>query len=247
MVGAAAEANNRKEARRHFNRAEAAYRLGHFLEAIEAYEAAYKAMPAPAFLFNIAQAYRQQYTISEDVTLLKKAITLYRSFLREVPKAKTRPMVENILAELQTELESLKDKGLAGPGAGQGQLVMRADPPLSTETAVSIDGKMEGSLPLSLSLPAGEHVVRVTAVGYRDWQTRVNVSAQKTAELLIHLAATSTTRRQARADEQRPFYKTWWFWTLTGGLVATGAGAGIYFATRGEDSPPTTHPVLDLR
>lgn len=39
--------------------------------------------------------------------------------------------------------------------------------------------------------------------------------------------------------EGRPVYKKWWFWTA---VVAVGAagGAGLYLATRPDDSPPST-------
>jgi tetratricopeptide (TPR) repeat protein len=45
-------------------------------------------------------------------------------------------------------------------------------------------------------------------------------------------------KRPPKQEEKKPLYKKWWFWTGVG-VVATGAGVGIYSATR-QDGPPTT-------
>lgn len=45
-------------AREHYRRGTNAFNLGHYLEAVKEYEAAYQLKEDPALLFNIAQAYR---------------------------------------------------------------------------------------------------------------------------------------------------------------------------------------------
>lgn len=36
-------------------------------------------------------------------------------------------------------------------------------------------------------------------------------------------------------DQSRPFYKTWWFWTSVGAVVAAGVGVGVYMGTQKAD------------
>ena len=63
------------------------------------YEAAYRAMPDPAFLFNIAQSQRQQYYQDKKPGRLQKALSLYKSYLREMPKVQNRETVRKILRQ----------------------------------------------------------------------------------------------------------------------------------------------------
>ena len=62
-------------ARDQVKQAAAAYNLGHFDEAAEHYEEAYRLVPDPILLFNIAQSYRLGGKPD-------KALNAYRSFLR---------------------------------------------------------------------------------------------------------------------------------------------------------------------
>jgi hypothetical protein len=39
----------------------------------------------------------------------------------------------------------------------------------------------------------------------------------------------------------RPFYKTWWFWTLIGAAAAGGATAGAVVGTRAANPLPQTN------
>lgn len=73
-----AHADPAANARQHFQAGEAHYRAERYAQAIDEYRAAYAALPEPAFLFNIAQAYR----LGGDTT---QAIEHYRRYLRLVP------------------------------------------------------------------------------------------------------------------------------------------------------------------
>jgi tetratricopeptide (TPR) repeat protein len=73
------------------------YDLAQFDRAIEAFKAAYDLSPAPALLFNIAQAYRKLGPGS-----CSQAIYFYRAFLRLDPNAKNRPAAEARISELET-------------------------------------------------------------------------------------------------------------------------------------------------
>jgi tetratricopeptide (TPR) repeat protein len=65
----------RQDARRHYDRATAAFGLGKYEEAATEYEAAFDLKPDPALLYNAAQAYRL-------AGRAPRAIELYRNYLR---------------------------------------------------------------------------------------------------------------------------------------------------------------------
>jgi len=84
-------------ARSHYKKGMKAYDLGRFDEAVREFEAAYDADPSPAYLFNIAQAYRR----GDNDT---KALDLYKTYLRKSPDAADRASVESIIAEIEKKL-----------------------------------------------------------------------------------------------------------------------------------------------
>jgi tetratricopeptide (TPR) repeat protein len=86
-----------KEARAHFERAEKAFNLGRFDEALTGYQAAYEVLPLPAFLFNIAQCHR-------NVGNREQAIFFYQRYLSLAPDAPNRPVVEELIADQQRQL-----------------------------------------------------------------------------------------------------------------------------------------------
>ena len=84
-------------AREHTKNANAAFNLGSYDEAATEYQAAYRAVPDPALLFNIGQSYRLGGKPD-------KALIAYKSYLRTVPaNASNRAQVEARVRELETE------------------------------------------------------------------------------------------------------------------------------------------------
>jgi tetratricopeptide (TPR) repeat protein len=80
-----------------------AYRLGKFDEALELYEKAYKRLPEPRLLFNLAQCHRQ-------LGHLEKAVFLYRNFLEHFPLAPNKAFVEQTIAQLEKQRADEKRK-----------------------------------------------------------------------------------------------------------------------------------------
>jgi tetratricopeptide (TPR) repeat protein len=80
------------EARRIHDDATASYKLGRFEEALAGYGKAYELYPAPAFLFNIAQCHFQ-------LKQWERAEFFYGGYLREVPNAANRELVEDRIRE----------------------------------------------------------------------------------------------------------------------------------------------------
>lgn len=88
-------------AKPHVVKADAAFKLGKFAEALVDYEAAYKIYPAPAILFNIGQCQR-------NLKDFDKAIFSYESYLRASPRAKNAAIVEDLIRESKALLEKQK-------------------------------------------------------------------------------------------------------------------------------------------
>jgi len=79
----------------HFNQGTRHYELAHYREALAEYDAAYMAVPDPAYLFNIAQCHRK---MGHD----KEAADFYKSYLRAAPNAPNRPDVEKRIEEMES-------------------------------------------------------------------------------------------------------------------------------------------------
>lgn len=233
LSGPAASAKDKAAtARRSFQTAEKAYALGNYKTAIQHYEAAYRAMPEPAFLFNIAQAQRMQYGVDQQVWRLQKALALYKSYLREAKQPPNRVVVEKIIDDLRSVLDEVQRR--AHKQSAPGEVVLRGE----VGAEVSLDGQPIGTLPLVTKVKPGAHVIRVEKAGYEAWETSITVAAGSQLEVPVSL------KQRPQQTASTPFYRTWWFWTITGVAIAAGAGTGIYFATR---STGDGIPTIDLR
>lgn len=94
---AAAQDPNSAEARGCYERGQRYYDLGSYDNAIKEFKRGYLLSGLPAFLLNIAQAYRMQGDVGS-------AIEYYRRFLeRAEPEDPSRPGAEKILAELEAK------------------------------------------------------------------------------------------------------------------------------------------------
>jgi tetratricopeptide (TPR) repeat protein len=91
-------------ARLHFERGEKLYALARFNDALGEYQAAFDAKPLPAFLFNIAQCYR-------NLADYGAAVFSFRKYLQLAPAAPNREQVEQLISELETK----RDRAPAPP------------------------------------------------------------------------------------------------------------------------------------
>lgn len=73
------------------------YDLNNFEAALKSFEKAYWNYEEPAFLYNIAQCYRQ-------LDRKQDAVKFYRSYLRKVPDAPNRADVERTIATLESAI-----------------------------------------------------------------------------------------------------------------------------------------------
>jgi len=104
-------ADAKKQARQLYKEGVAAYDLGHYEEAADKYEKAYRLSPDPALLFNSAQAYRLAGS-------KQRALDLYKSFLHNYGEANkfgadARIFTDHLQAELDQEKKQAEEKAAA--------------------------------------------------------------------------------------------------------------------------------------
>src|SRR5512140_1127187 len=93
------KAGEREAAKAEWRLGNTAYNLGHYDEAIQHFEAAYKLVSDPAFLFNIAQSFRQWGKP-------ELALDRYRAFLRTAdPYDPNREIALKLVEDLKEEVK----------------------------------------------------------------------------------------------------------------------------------------------
>jgi tetratricopeptide (TPR) repeat protein len=122
------------QARVHFERGRTFFEVDEYRKAIAEFKAAHIEKPDPAFLYNIAECYRRLGEVSE-------ALQFYRRFLATAPPGdKTRPVVEQRIADLKTVAEEPKPvPGETPPPAAGGGLALNAPPPGGEPAAVLVE------------------------------------------------------------------------------------------------------------
>jgi tetratricopeptide (TPR) repeat protein len=114
-------------------RGRAAHAAGDYGGAIAAFTQAYAMAPAPALLFNLAQAYRLRGSCDD-------AALMYQRFLDSGPAPEVRSLVENHLATVERCMHKI---GLnipitSGPGARAGSVAGRGSAGISVDSAGSV-------------------------------------------------------------------------------------------------------------
>lgn len=98
LAGASAYAKHpdaeKSEARRHYDAGLAHFNLREYPQAIDEFQAAYRLLPDPVFLYNLGQAYR----LSNDA---EQALYFYRTYIRMAPDSANRGEVDERIATLE--------------------------------------------------------------------------------------------------------------------------------------------------
>lgn len=120
------------------------YQLGDYDRAITLFKQAYEEQPAPAYLYNIAQAYRLEGNCPQ-------ALAYYRKFLAAKPDGALGGRVKGYITELEAkckaaESDAAKPPTPESPGAGAGEAEAKAQPG-STDAGAAPEagGQPEGS------------------------------------------------------------------------------------------------------
>jgi hypothetical protein len=186
----AAEGN---DARQLFEAGSLAYDKGRYVDAVRAFEEAYRLLPKPAVAFSLAQAHRRQYFVARQPQHLDRAIELFGRYVEEVTEGRRRP---DAVEQLQT-LEALRTRRQASapaapegtaeptplPGEDPPPVVERAPEPEATPPPVTaatellvyadspgseaaIDGGEFSAVPVFAATTPGRHEVVVRAPGF---------------------------------------------------------------------------------
>jgi tetratricopeptide (TPR) repeat protein len=102
------------EARRLHAEGATAFRLGHYQEALDRFEASYRIAGLASLLFDVGQAHRKLFEERGEVEHLKRAIELYRTFLRDAPPdAARRSDAAQLLPQLEQQLAAHERRAAA--------------------------------------------------------------------------------------------------------------------------------------
>ena len=121
--------------RAHFDKGRALFEVDEYRKAIAEFKAAHIEKPDPAFLYNIAECYRRLDEVPE-------ALQFYRRFLATAPPDdKTRPVVEQRIADLKTVGEETKVGATEPPrgGGGDSALALTAPNPTGEPAATLVE------------------------------------------------------------------------------------------------------------
>jgi tetratricopeptide (TPR) repeat protein len=97
LSGAAFADDLEAKAKERFKAAQAAYDLGQFDKALQAYSEAYAAMPLPAFLFNIAQCHKQ-------LGQWERAGFFYRRFAALAPEGTDTAKLDALISQMDQKV-----------------------------------------------------------------------------------------------------------------------------------------------
>ncbi len=158
-----------------------AYAAGNFGAAVQALSQAYAIAPRSTVLFSLAQAERQLYTIERRVSLLRDAISHYRTYVQETPLGGRRTDAVEVLGELESEAAHLAtDSGKTEAAhAAPTRLMISAQ---ATGALVAIDGVEHEESPVIEETRPGPHVVVTRAPGYfEDTRTVTSIEGSLVA------------------------------------------------------------------
>lgn len=102
---------------------------------------------------------------------------------------------------------------------------------------VEVDGVEVGIVPFEADLPPGQHRVSVQAEGAGRLMRTVSLAAGETLRIEYRPSLATEGSVGAAVVVARPWYKTWWFWTGTGAVVAGGVATAVILAAQGPDVP----------
>ena len=89
------------KAKQLYDDGEKAYNLGQFDKSIDLFTKAYEEWPEPAFLFNIAQAYRQAGNCKQALFFYKRFLSLKENDTKKPIKPEVKKDVEGRITELE--------------------------------------------------------------------------------------------------------------------------------------------------
>jgi hypothetical protein len=126
------------KAKQLYDDGEKAYNLGQFDKSIDLFTKAYEEWPEPAFLFNIAQAYRQAGNCKQALFFYKRFLSLKENDTKKPIKPEVKKDVEGRIAELEEcvkrDIANQPPDSLDSGGGGSGSTTTGGGSGSSTTT-----------------------------------------------------------------------------------------------------------------
>lgn len=115
---------------------------------------------------------------------------------------------------------------------------------LSTEpgASVKVDGKVVGTTPFDMDIPAGRKVITVSQIGFHDDVRELDIKAGEAYDIQIQLRPVTKKKDDGGGEA---FYETWWFWTIIG-VAGVGAATAVVATQGGETITPTPDYTLNV-
>lgn len=179
LTSGMALADAESEARAFFNIGAKAYDAGKYMDAVHAFEQAYKKSARPGLLFSLAQAHRMQFFAASDPARLRDAVKYYRAYLKAEPGGRRAGESTEALEKLVPLLERMEgseDSSAPAPAPEAKPRLMISSP--TPGVRIELDGRsIEGDTFVG-EVTAGKHRVRLTAPGFKDYVRDVVVDAR---------------------------------------------------------------------
>jgi tetratricopeptide (TPR) repeat protein len=218
----------KQEMREHYEKAQRAYDIQKFAEAVDEYQKAYEIGGDPGMLFNIAQAHR----LNDKPT---EAIYFYRRYLERSPNAVNRDDVESKIVALE-KLEEERRR------------VASAAPPALPPPAPVVVAPPAPVVPPPASAPATDPKV-VASIAFLSIGAIALVTSAITGKLASSKADNLTTAAMSRGtfdpnvEKDGKAYNAMAIGSLVVGLTSAAVGGGLYYWSR-KSSNETAHAAL---
>lgn len=230
LAAAPVQARN-QDARAKFERAQRAYHVGSFEEALALYEEAYRLDPRPPFLFNIGQCHRQMGN-------WERAICFFNQYLDAHAKTKKAPpknhaLVVDLIRECVREqtAKEAAEREAAAKAEQEREAAAKAE---QARAAAERELQAQQQQPSAPSVRAVEAFAADTPVAL-DLTVRASAAVES-----------APPPADAAVNAEPPVWRRWWFWTAVGAVAAGAVAGGVWVATAPEPQP-TTLGTRDLR
>ncbi|MFH2009350.1 MAG: PEGA domain-containing protein [bacterium] len=214
----ASDGSAKAKAKAHFQKGEEYYQQYMFKQALQEYKKGMRYKQDPAFLYNIAQCYRQ-------LKDYKKAAFYYRLYLVDAPTAPNKEAVLAAIIEMKKKIA--EQQAAEAAWKGKRSTVSISSTPSGAE--VLLDNKLAGRTPAALKVTVGTHQIIVRRTGYQEKRRTIAVSAGRDLAVdlaLIKQAAPRPVIVKKDSTEVRTVWRNkWLFWTGLVLTVAAGATA----------------------
>lgn len=218
LFAGAASAQTRS-ARDLFLDGQAAYQLGNYEAAIEAWRSAYELDPRPALQFNLAQAYGRLGRFEEE----RDALRTYVDVTTASGQAFDEVQMQSARARLAALEERLRRTGVVLLGLPADARVFVDD------VLVEVDPET-GAIPLA----TGPHALRVERTGYDEFDASFVVRGGEQLTIPVRLEEQTASSAVADTGRGSPRAGSIAMWSTAGAALAAGTVLGVMASGRAD-------------